>query len=91
MRPARALALVLLLAAAPAAGETADACAAALGKDSRAIYDASVAGATPGVDLKALLGDTTRGLARAGTIARTSARDSARAALPCLQLKQQGQ
>lgn len=80
-----------LVAAAPAGAETPDACAAALAKDPRAIYDASAGGVTAGTDLKALLTDKTRALARAGTIERGTARDSARAALACLELLQRAQ
>lgn len=82
-----------LLAATAAGAETtpADRCAAGLGKDPRAIYDASVAAVQPTTDLKALLTEKTRELAKAGAIERGSARDSARAALECLDLKQKAE
>lgn len=82
--------LVVLSApmAASAAGDAGAACAAGLSRDPRAIYDASVGAVQPSTDLKALLENTTRGLVRAGTVARDSARDSARAAYKCLELVQ---
>jgi hypothetical protein len=81
-------AVVLASTAAIADQTSATSCAAGLAKEPRAIYDASVAGVSPTTDLKALLTDTTRGLVRAGTIERATARTSARAALGCLELKQ---
>jgi hypothetical protein len=66
-------------------------CANGLGKDPLAIYEASVAAVQPTTDLKALLTDRTRGLVQAGTVERGSARDSARAALKCLELVQKAE
>jgi hypothetical protein len=88
-----ALACCTLLAATAALGgtTTADSCAAGLTKDPRAIYDASVTSVQPSTDLKALLSAKTRGLVLAGTIARGGARDSARAAMECLALKQKAE
>jgi hypothetical protein len=87
------IACAALLAATAGAAETtpADRCAAGLAKDPRAIYDASVAAVQPTTDLKALLTETTRGLVKAGTVQRFSARDSARAAMACLALKQKAE
>jgi hypothetical protein len=81
-------AMLLASTAAMAGQGTATSCAAGLAKDPRAIYDASVAEVAPTTDLKALLTGKTRSLAMAGTIERASARDSARAALKCLELAQ---
>lgn len=84
------LGVALCLAAGPAGADqqAASACAAGLGKDPRAIYDASVAAVGADTDLKALLTEKTRGLARADQIERDTARASARAAMKCLALKQ---
>jgi len=91
----RVLAIIgaALLVAGTAVAQTtaADQCAAALGKDPRAIYDACAASVQPTTDIKALLTQKTRGLVIAGTVERASARDSARAAAPCLELKQKAQ
>ncbi|MEO8603101.1 MAG: hypothetical protein ABI629_11050 [bacterium] len=77
--------------AAIAADDPGATCAAGLGKDPKAIYDASVASVQPSTDLKALLSDKTRGLVKTGTVERGSARDSARAALECLELVQKSE
>lgn len=90
-RVATGCAIALLLRAAIAAAETADTCVAGLAKDPRSIYDASVAAVQPGADLKDLLTDRTRTLVQAGTVERSTARDSARAAYKCLELKQQAE
>lgn len=82
---------IVLTAAIAAAASNADTCAAQLAKDSRAIYDATAPDVQPGADLRALLTSKTRGLVEAGAIPRATARASARAAYPCLTLKQQGQ
>jgi hypothetical protein len=82
---------VLLVAGSADAGTTADQCAAGLAKDPRAIYDACAASVQPSTDIKALLTQKTRGLVMAGTVDRASARDSARAAAPCLELKQKSE
>jgi hypothetical protein len=89
--PTLAVALALLSTAAVAGQDPAATCADGLGKDPRAIYDASVAGVQPSTDLKALLTDKTRGLVQAGTVERGSARDSARAALKCLEIVQKAE
>ena len=89
IRTSTILAIIFASTAAMAGQGTATSCAAGLAPDSRAIYDASVAQVAPTTDLKALLTAKTRGLVEAGTIARASARDSARAAATCLKLKQQ--
>lgn len=86
-----ALAALLVATAAAAETTTADQCAAALGKEPRAIYDASVAAVQPGTNMRDLLTDKTRGLVQDGTVARASARASARAAYQCLELKQQAE
>ncbi|MBX3023909.1 hypothetical protein KF840_03265 [bacterium] len=94
LSPITVICLALLwapLAAAAGAGDAGAACAAGLAKDPRAIYDASVGAVQPSTDLKALLTDTTRGLVRAGTVARAGARDSARAAYQCLELVQRAE
>jgi hypothetical protein len=85
-----AIAAVTLVAASAASADTAqaDRCAATLGTEPRVIYDASVASVQPSTDLRSLLTDKTRGLVQAGTVARSSARESARAAYKCLALKQ---
>ncbi|MDX2165424.1 MAG: hypothetical protein SF182_00095 [Deltaproteobacteria bacterium] len=85
------LALAALLAAGVAGAnqDSANACAKALGKDPRTIYDASIAAVTADTNLKDLLTQKTRGLVEAGTVPRDTARDSARAALKCLELAQQ--
>jgi len=89
IRTSAILAILFASTAAMAGQGAATSCAASLGQDPRAIYDASVAEVAPTTDLKALLTAKTRGLVEAGTIARGSARDSARAAATCLKLKQQ--
>lgn len=81
-------ALLLIFAAIPAAradAAAANACAAKLAKDARTIYDATLPQLTPGADLRALVTTNTRALARAGTIDRGTARQSAQAAGACLQ------
>lgn len=87
------IACAALLAATAAVAETTplDRCAADLAKDPRAIYDASAAAVQPTTDLKALLTEKTRGLVKAGTVERASARDAARAAYKCLELMQKAE
>lgn len=83
---------VLLASTAAMAGQSPPAdCAAGLAKEPRTIYDASVAAVQPTTDLKGLLQEKTRGLVQAGTVERASARDSARAALKCLELVQKAE
>ena len=62
----------------------ANACAAGLSKDARAIFDAALPKVAPGVDLKAMVTSTTRSLAFSGTIDRGTARESAQEAGVCL-------
>lgn len=83
---------VLLTASAAAADSTAaEQCAAGLGKDPRAIYDACSGSVQPSTNLKELLTEKTRGLVLAGAVTRGTARDSAREASACLEMKQKGQ
>jgi hypothetical protein len=63
----------------------ANSCAAALPKDAKAIFDATLPQVGPGVDLRGLVTTNTRSLAMAGTIDRGSARQSAVAAAQCLE------
>ena len=66
--------------------DAAQACAAGLPKDARAIFDAALPQLTPDVDLRKLVTSQTRSLAMSGTIARGTARSSAVAAAKCLKL-----
>jgi hypothetical protein len=76
--------------AAHAAATTSESCANGLAKDPRAIYDATAPSVTASSDLRALLTEKTRGLVKAGTIPRVGAREEARAAMKCLELKKKG-
>jgi hypothetical protein len=82
------LALLLLIAfvtpATSADRAAADACAAKLPKDARAIFDKTLPQIGPGADLRSLVTANTRSLAFSGTIDRGSARQSAEAAGQCL-------
>jgi hypothetical protein len=84
-----ALSLTLLLGgiAPPAKADTAaaNACAANLSTDARTIFDKTLPQFAPGGDLRELLTTNTRSLAIAGTISRSSARESATAAAACLE------
>jgi hypothetical protein len=84
-----ALALVLLIAfATPATSAdtaAANACAAKLPKDAKAIFDKTLPQIGPGADLRSLVTTNTRSLAISGAIDRGSARQSAIAAGQCLQ------
>jgi hypothetical protein len=84
-----ALSLTLLLGSiAPAAKAdtaAANACAANLSADAKTIFDKTLPQFAPGSDLRALLTTNTRSLAIAGTISRSSARESAIAAAACLE------
>ena len=62
----------------------ANACAAKLPRDAKLIYDATLPQLTPGANLRDLVANNTRRLARAGTIDRNSARNSAMSAGSCL-------
>lgn len=88
---AAASAIALLLSATIAGAETADTCVAALAADPRTIYDASVGAVQPGTDLKDLLTGKTRALVQDGAVERGTARDSARAAFKCLELRQRAE
>ena len=91
---AQAVALVLALSipvvigagGARADEAAANACAAQLPKDARTIYDTTLPLLTPNADLRSLVTASTRKLAIAGTIDRSTARDNAMAAAKCLQL-----
>ena len=63
----------------------ANACAATLSKDARAIFDATLPQLTPQANLRELLTTNTRDLAFGGTISLWNARESATAASDCLQ------
>ncbi len=79
-------ALVLALGSASAFADkaAADACAAGLAPDAKAIYAASIGSVGSG-DLKSIVTTSTKSLVEAGTIARGTARDSAMAAGQCLE------
>ncbi len=77
------LVLALGSSAALADKAAADACAAGLSPDAKAIYSASIGSIGSG-DLKSVVTATTKSLVSAGTIARGTARDSAMAAGQCL-------
>jgi len=84
-----ALSLTLLVAGiAPAARAdtaAANACAATLSPDAKAIFERTLPQFTPGADLRALLTTNTRSLAMSGSISMGSARESATAAAACLE------
>jgi hypothetical protein len=81
-----ALITVFAASRAHADAAAANACAAHLDKDAKAIYDATLPEVTPGADLRELLTSNTRRLAMSGTISFGDARQSATAASECLQL-----
>jgi hypothetical protein len=62
----------------------ANACAAGLSKDAKAIFDAALPKVVPGVDLKSMVTSTTRSLAFSGQIDPGTARGSATEAGTCL-------
>jgi hypothetical protein len=66
--------------------EAANACAAKLSPDARAIFDATLPQVVPGANLRSLLTASTRKLAFSGAIEVDSARASATAASQCLRL-----
>jgi hypothetical protein len=84
-----ALALPLLVAIAMPASSadtaTAQACAASLPKDAKAIFDKTLPQVGPDANLRDLLTTNTRSLAMSGAIEIGSARASATAASECLQ------
>ncbi|MEJ0016662.1 MAG: hypothetical protein WDN25_08860 [Acetobacteraceae bacterium] len=80
--------LLPLLLTAPGARANmaaANACAGALPRDARAIYDATLPKLGPGANLRDQVTQTTRGLAISGIIDRGNARQSGTAAGECLQ------
>ncbi len=80
-----ALALAGLLTAPALADQAAaDACAAGLSPDARAVYTAAAPGFASASDPRALLKDKTRGLVKAGTVSMGNARAAAQAAATCL-------
>jgi hypothetical protein len=81
-------ALIVAPAAALADQQAADACAAALPTEARAIYDATLPQALAGADLRDAVTTQTRALVGAGQVKRMSARGSAEAAGKCLKLAQ---
>ena len=66
---------------------TADACAANLQPDGKAIYTATVAGQPTADTLKSIVEGQTRSLAMAGKIGRGEARSNAVAAAECVRLR----
>lgn len=68
-------------------GPAADACAAKLQPDGKAIYAATVAGQPTPDTLKNVVESQTRSLAMAGTIGRGEARGNAVAAADCVRLR----
>lgn len=84
---AGALCLGALLAVGTAAyadRTAADACAAGLSPDAKAIYAATVGQVVGGGDVRTVVTDTTRSLAMSGKIDRGAARGNAEAAGQCL-------
>ena len=76
-----------LAAGARADGAAADACAANLPPDGKAIYTATVAGQPTADTLKSIVESQTRSLAMAGKIGRGEARTNADAAGECVRLR----
>ena len=78
--------LLLAIGAGPALADraAADACAAGLNAEAKAIYDASI-GSIGGGNLKGVVTDATKSLVAAGTVSKSTARSSAMAAGACLQ------
>jgi hypothetical protein len=81
-----ALLATVLAPAAHADTDAANACAAKLSPDAKAIFDATLPQVVPGANLRSLLTANTRKLAFAGAIEVGSARASATAASQCLRL-----
>lgn len=79
-------ALLLAFGAGPALADraAADACAAGLNAEAKAIYDASI-GAVGSGSLKSVVTNSTKSLVAAGTVSKGTARASATAAGACLQ------
>ncbi|GAB4065354.1 hypothetical protein KHC28_02690 [Ancylobacter sonchi] len=76
----------LIAASVPALADktSADACAAGLNADGKAIYAASLPGISSGGDVRGVVTDKTRSLAMGGKIDRGAARTNAEAAGQCL-------
>ncbi|MCS0496640.1 hypothetical protein NVS89_16180 [Ancylobacter sp. MQZ15Z-1] len=76
----------LMFAAAPAHADkaSADACAASLSADGKAIYAAAIGQVSSGADVRETVTSTTKSLAMSGQISRGSARSNAEAAGACL-------
>ena len=89
VRFAAVLSLLLTFAVAVPASSAdtaaANACAAKLPKDAKAIFDKTLPQIGPGADVRSLVTANTRSLAFSGTIDRGNARQSAVAAGQCLQ------
>ena len=67
-----------------ASSATAQACAAKLAPEPRAIYDRTAPSVTPTTDLGPLLKSTVPGMVFSGDVKAATARESAMAAVPCL-------
>ncbi|HEX3984805.1 MAG TPA: hypothetical protein VHX12_14005 [Acidisoma sp.] len=78
------LSLVAVSGVARADTATAQACAAKLSPEAKAIYDRASPGVTPTTDLPGLLKGTVPGMIFEGDVSAQTARDSATAAYPCL-------
>jgi hypothetical protein len=76
-----------LAAGARADSAAADACAANLPPDGKAIYAATIAGQPTAGTLKSIVESQTRSLAMAGKIGRGEARGNAVAAAECVKLR----
>jgi len=83
------LATVGMASAAAANGPAADACAAKLTPDGKAIYAATMAGKPTKDNLRSVVEHQTRSLAMGGKIGRGDARDNAMAAGECVKLSWQ--
>jgi hypothetical protein len=67
-----------------ASSATAQACAAKLKPEARAIYDRAAPSVTPTTDLGPLLKSTVPGMVFSGDVKAATARESAMSAVPCL-------
>ena len=86
MRVSAILGLCLVSTAAFADRNAADKCAANLNTDGRVIYSTTAAQVQPGVDLRALVKNSTETLVKNGTVSMGNARPAAEAAGKCLSL-----
>ncbi|MBS7544793.1 hypothetical protein KHC19_17010 [Ancylobacter oerskovii] len=77
-------ALALLGLPAHADKAAADACAAGLNADGKAIYAASISAVAAGGDVRSVVGDKARALVMDGKVSRANARPAAEAAGQCL-------